>query len=360
MKNNTRSHKPKEVSVSPKKTEVCCSHLFCCTKFKLVHGVIIVLVIVAAFLLTRILNENKLTKFRTTTVPNTVKKLLNSADAKFTIGKLKETNGVYEFELSLGEGNNVQKYMSYISKDGKLFFTQGVKLDEKEKTNDTQKADQPKKVSCNDVQKVEKPTLTAFVVADCPFGLQMQRVFKKVLQEQPLLGNNLIIRYIGSVSEGKITSMHGDKEAQENLAQICIREEQKEKYWDYISCYIQEGKSEDCLAQIGVNTTALNACKEDKNKGLKYAQADFDLANKFKVTGSPTLLVNEKQIVSEFDYGGRVANSVQQIVCCGSSTKADYCSKELSKTEIATAYSKTDEPAAQSGSTNTAAGCATQ
>jgi hypothetical protein len=33
------------------------------------------------------------------------------------------------------------------------------------------------------------------------------------------------------VKNGKIASMHGDEEAKENLRQICIREEQKDKYW---------------------------------------------------------------------------------------------------------------------------------
>jgi hypothetical protein len=249
------------------------------------------------------------------TIPNAVKLVIGNPETKFKVGDVKEKSGVYEFKLTIGEGSSAQEYVSYITKDGKLLFTSGVDI---EKLTKPQSTPTPaKKASCDELPKETSAKLTAFVVADCPFGLQMQRLVNKAITEAPQLANSIEIRYIGSVENGKITSMHGDAEAQENLRQICLREEQEAKYWPYVNCYMKkEGQSNSCLASTGVDQGSLSACMSDSTRGLKYAQVDFDLANKFEISGSPTLLLNEKQKVSEFDFGGRVVDSMKQLVCC--------------------------------------------
>ncbi len=317
--------------------------------------ILVVLGLVGVFLLIKIVtmqSGQSISAIKEKVLPNTIKKVLGNPDQKFKINSVKENSGVYEFELEL-QGNTNQKYTSYITKDGKILFTSGIKVDELNKQNSAQPTPQ-KKLSCNDLPKAEEPNLTAYIVADCPFGLQMQRVIKKALEESPDLSGALNVKYIGSVQNGKITSMHGDKEAQENLKQICVREEQKDLYWPYVSCYMKEGKSEDCTTTAGVNKTNLDACIKDPQRGLAYAQKDFDTADSLKIGGSPTLLLNNTQIVSEFDFGGRNANSLKDIICCGSSVKGDYCGKSLSKTDMATSYSLTDEAPAGNGGTNAA------
>lgn len=315
------------------------------TKKALVFSIAL-LTLVALLLLRSIFTKNRMETLRKKTIPDVIAKMVG-AGTKVTINPLKNTNGIYEFELLIGEGDKAQKYTSYITKDGKILFTSGIKLSDLEKKTNQAEA---KKLTCEDLNKVETAKLTAFVVADCPYGLQMQRVFKVALNEQPALASNLEVRYIGSIENNKITSMHGDKEAQENLKQICIREEQKNLYWPYVSCYMQEGKSEDCSITAGLDTIGLQTCMTDETKGIAYAQKDFDLASKYQIGSSPTLLLNDKQIVSEFDFGGRVANSLKQIVCCGSKTQGDYCKTDLSKNEVAVSLSLTDEAAQVAGS----------
>lgn len=294
----------------------------------------------------------KTDEFKNKIIPAAIKKVVNDPTTKIEVANVKETSGVYEFQLKLAG----QTYTSYITKDGKILFTSGIKLADTEKK--AAEAPAQKKLTCSDLQKADNAKLTAFVVSNCPYGLQMQRVFKNAMNEDPSLADKLDIKYIGAIENGKITSMHGDEEAKENLRQICIREEQKDLYWPYLSCYMQAGKTDECLANVGVDQTMMNACTEDPKRGLAFAQKDFDLANKFKVSGSPTLLLNNKQIVSEFDFGGRVANSVKQLVCCGSKNQPESCSTEISKNEMAVAFSPTDEASANAGTTNSAAGCA--
>lgn len=286
-------------------------------------------------------NTNNL---KTTVLPQAIKKIINNDAIKVTIDNIKENHGVYQFDLSLDQGQGTpQKYVSYISKDGKVLFQSGIDLDTLNNTAaNTANQETTKKLTCSDVKKGDQPKLTAYVVSNCPYGLQMQRVFKRAIAEQPALANYLDVKYIGSVADGKITSMHGDKEAEENLRQICIREEQKDKYWNYVSCYMKEGKTEDCEKTANINMQALNSCTSDANKGLKYAQVDFDQQKKNGISSSPTLLTNDNQTVSEFDFGGRTANAVKELVCCAANNKPDFCGKELSKDSAAVAFSAND------------------
>lgn len=303
--------------------------------------VIAVLIIAAFFIFKKTIGGTS--KIQTEIIPKAIKKILGSDTAKIGVSNLKKVSGVYEFDLTI-EG---QKYQSFITTDGKILFSSGYKIDEL-KTQTTQT--EAKKLTCQDITKSKTPSLTAFIVSQCPYGLQMQRVFNKTITEQPELGSYLNIKYIGSIENGKIVSMHGDKEAQENLKQICIREEQKEKYWPYVACYMREGKTDECSTTASVDAAQLSACINDNTRGLKYAKADFDLANRFQVSGSPSLLINNKQIVSEFDFGGRIPNAIKQVVCCGSSEKASFCNSDLSKDEVATSFSLTDAPAAEGSS----------
>jgi hypothetical protein len=183
--------------------------------------------------------------------------------------------------------------------------------------------------------------------------LQMQRVLSEIVSKIPSLANNIKVEYMGAVENGKITSMHGDNEAQENLRQICIREEQASKYWDYTGCYIKKGDSAGCLTSAGIDKAKLNSCMTDAGKGLAYAQIDFAASTKYKVTGSPTLILNGAQ-VSEFDFGGRTAQAVKTVICCGANQQPEVCSQQLSTTSAAVSFSETYSG---SGNTNSSASC---
>ena len=205
---------------------------------------------------------------------------------------------------------------------------------------DNQQDQQKPKATCEDLKKEDTPELDAFVVSYCPFGLQMQRVLTKLVEEVPELKDYIHIKYICSISDGKITSMHGEKEAQEDLRQICIREEQPDKYWEYLTCFIKDDNYTACLDSTGVDTTKLNECMNDSSKGLAYAQEDFDLQKKYSVSGSPTLILNGNR-VSEFDFGGRSANAVETLLCCGFNNEPDACNTNATEEQAATSFSET-------------------
>jgi glutaredoxin len=246
-----------------------------------------------------------------------------------------EVNGVLKISLKIGE----QSYDSYITKDGKLLFPESYDLEEKTQATTTGESQQTKK-TCEDLKKGDAPSLEAFVVSQCPYGLQMQRILNEIVKNIPSYAKNIEVKYMGSIEGGKITSMHGDEEAQENLRQICIREEEAIKYWSYVDCHIKKGDVESCLASAGVDTQKLSACMSDNTRGLKYAKEDFDSQEKYQVTGSPSLFLNGEN-VSEFDFGGRNAEAVKNMLCCGFNTKSDVCSQKLNESQAATGFSAT-------------------
>jgi hypothetical protein len=296
-------------------------------------------------------NRDQLTEMRTKTIPAAIAKLAGTLKLK-EVRNLKEVSGLYEFEVVFDSNGTEQKYTSYITKDGKIVFTSGAKVAE---LGNQPAAPEAKKLGCSDLVKADG-VLTAFVVSNCPYGLQMQRAMKMAIDAKPDLAKSFAVKYIGSIDKGKIVSMHGDKEAAENLRQICIRDEQADKYWSYVSCYMKAGDAEGCATSTGVNTTQLASCTADAKRGLAFAQKDFDLANKYNVSGSPTLLSNGSQVVSEYDFGGRTPDALKQLVCCASKDQPEFCKTDLSKDAVATAFSLSDA-AAQQGSANSAASC---
>jgi protein-disulfide isomerase len=250
-----------------------------------------------------------------------------------------EEAGMYKINTSY----KGREFPIYATMDGRYVFV-SPPVD----TSVVKEAEEPVSVSCDDLEKVQFTKLEAFVVSYCPFGLQMQRIITNLPDE---LKAKTIIRYIGWISDGKIGAMHGEEEAQENLRQICLREEQPDKFYSYLSCFIKAGESEECLAETSVDTTALENCMN--STGLDYAKIDFDLQREYGVTGSPTLMLNGEQ-VSEFDFGGRNVNALKQIICCSSISPADICSENLSVTQAARGFSETYDEA---GTGTTAASC---
>jgi len=260
-----------------------------------------------------------------------------------TLVDFSKESGVIKMKVKTGSNT----YNIYATKDGKLLFPQGLPIDSRPKKQTAQNSDSPSaslsnttKQTCDSLQKTDKPLLEAYVVSKCPFGLQMQRAMADAVKKIPSLEEFTKVRYIGDIVNGKVTAMHGEPEAKENLMQICIREEQNNKYWDYISCHIKDGDVEGCLDEVGIDQNKLNTCMKDEKRGLAYAKEDFDLNEKYNIRGSPTLILNGQE-VNESDFGGRSSQAIKEIISCSSKTKPDFASKKLNSEQAATSFSPT-------------------
>jgi hypothetical protein len=299
------------------------------------------------------LSNAKANEIATKTIEFLNKNIITGNDTA-SLDSVSEASGILNITV-LYQG---RKIPIYTTEDGK-FLILSSPIDTTTpipKPEEQQQEQQPTPKTCEDLSKVDKPELDAFVVSNCPYGLQMQRVLVPVAG---FFGNkaNIKARYIGSVtSDGKnITSMHGDKEAIENLRQICIREEQTDKYWNYIACYIKKGDTDSCLTEAKIDKTKLNTCMNDPSKGVSYAKEDFALQDQYGVSGSPTLILNGVK-VSEFDFGGRNADTVKTMVCCSFNQQPSGCSQKLSTDQASIGFSETYSGGSATGGTGSTCG----
>ena len=152
--------------------------------------------------------------------------------ATASLKDITKESGLYKMKIVVNE----QEIDSYATLDGKLFFPDVFDLSE------ISSPEEGSPVSCEDINKLNNPLLEVFVVSKCPFGIQAQRILNNVVKNTPSLTGNIKVKYMGAIVNNEITAMHGDPEAQENLRQICLREEQADKYWTYIDCHIKGAK----------------------------------------------------------------------------------------------------------------------
>ncbi len=270
-----------------------------------------------------------------------------------TLVSVSETSGLVKVKIKIG----TTEFDSYATKDGKLLFPQAFDMSAKKTSASTDPNASANNGSApTSVTKTDSPMLESFVVARCPYGLQMQRAIADAVKNIPSLAQYIKVRYIGAVSGNTITSMHGDAEAKENLRQICIREEQPAKYWTYIACQMKAGDTTGCETSTGVDSAKLSACISDTNKGVAYAKKDFDLNSKYKVSGSPTSILNGAQI-SENSFGGRSSDGVKSMVCAGFKTQPSFCSTKLNTAAAAVSFSATYSSSTTANTNNTGAGC---
>jgi FKBP-type peptidyl-prolyl cis-trans isomerase 2 len=166
------------------------------------------------------------------------------------------------------------------------------------------------------VKKIEgAPTLQTFVMSYCPYGTQME---KGIIPVYKLLKDkaNFEIRFVSY-------TMHGEKEDTENKRQVCIREEQPSKFWDYLECFLDAGDAAGCVSDVGLDNAKLTDCMS--SRADDYWQTDKDLNTQYGVQGSPTNVLDGE--VTEI-YP-RSPEDVKKAVCAVFASEPSECSQTL-------------------------------
>ncbi len=268
---------------------------------------------------------------------NQNKEMFGIEGAEASLVSVNEENGVYKFKLKIGE----KEYDSYVTKNGKLLFVGGIDLDAK--------IPEP-----GEIPKSDRPDVKIFVMSYCPFGLQAQKMFLPVydlLKEKVDFG----IYFVSYL-------MHGREEMEENLRQYCIQKEEKEKYRDYLGCFVKEGKFAECLKEAKVNEERLKICTQETDKIFKISEQftkegypPFDvhkeLNEKYGVRGSPTIVINNSVVVQNRQYcpGGDIACTVipdfdrspekfKQIICQAFNSPPPECNQKLSESQFSPGF----------------------
>lgn len=235
-----------------------------------------------------------------------------------------EESGLYKLKLQI-EDDEVD---SYISLDGKVFFVQGIDMDEIDAANEVENTPQ-------EVGKTDVPDVKLFVMSYCPYGLQAQ---KALLPAYDLLKDkaDIGIYFVSYI-------MHGMEEIDENMRQYCIQKEQESKLSAYLSCFVKDGESDKCLSEAGVDQGKMESCisvadgefkvtenYNDKSSWLNGRYPKFDvhagLNDQYGVSGSPTFVINGEKI----SVASRSPEEFKKAICQAFNVAPDECSQTLS------------------------------
>jgi hypothetical protein len=210
-----------------------------------------------------------------------------------------EEGELYNVKLTISG----QEVNSYVTKDGELFFPQGMKTTESVLTGEATAPSARPEPAANLV-KSDKPVVELFVMSHCPYGTQAE---KGILPVVNLLGNKIDfeLKFV-------YYAMHGQTELDEQLNQFCIQEEQNAKFNEYLACFLEDGDSDRCLTKVGINTAKMDSCVARTDSQYKVTElfndrstwlsGNYPLFNVHKteneaygVGGSPTLVINGAQ-----------------------------------------------------------------
>jgi hypothetical protein len=277
--------------------------------------------------------------------------LKSIANGQASVDSITDIGDLYSVKITVAG----QQYDSYVTKDGKLLFPQGIDIT-KDATAGTANTQAP-----TVVPKTDKPAVELFVMSYCPYGTQAE---KGILPAVRALGDKIDfkIRFV-------YYAMHGEKEVKENLNQYCIQSEQPDKYVKYLACFLNssDGGSDAsvsaCLTLANVDKTKLEACKtasdtkfnimknfNDKASWLNgnFPKFDIDAAlnTKYGVGGSPTLVINGVE-----SNAGRDSASYLKGICAAFNNEPAECQTQLSATSPGPGFGYDSTGAA------TAAGC---
>lgn len=229
-------------------------------------------------------------------------------------------------------------YDSYVSKDGKLLFPSSIDMSQPVQQQQEQQQQQQATYP-----KLDNPKVLMFIMSFCPYGQQAENALQPVSQ---LLGDKspiephfvLYSNYRGGGptycfdEDNKYCSMHGIKELNENVRQLCIWKYQESRWWDYVmqinqKCSLDNIETcwEDVAEDIDVDTVKVKDCFE--NEALDLLAAEAALNAKYSVRGSPTILINEVQY-----SGNRAADAFKDAICSAYTTAPAECAQAVQTT----------------------------
>ncbi len=298
----------------------------------------------------RALNQQQAKDMLTKFIKETL--LAGNPDTQVDVNDIKEENGLYKIGIKLKMGEQEQTVQTYLTKDGKIFFPSAeMAMNIDEVTKQAQEAKKTAEDKAAEVAKEpvknNKPVVDLFVMSYCPYGTQMEKGIIPVVEA---LGAKITFN-LKFVSY----TMHGDKEAVENMRQYCIIKNSPAKLVGYLKCFLKSKAgdvtdAEKCMANLGINKGVIEGCIKTNNEkfAVKAGETGFavDKADneKYGVQGSPTLVIN-----GATSQSGRDSASILKAVCGAFNTPPAECKKALSATA----------PSAGFGEGTAAAGTAT-
>ncbi len=252
-----------------------------------------------------------------------------------TYVSMSEENGLYKI-ITEYQGSQIP---IYASTDGNVLF-----LSQPVLTNETLPQQQPAQTTtASSITPQAKSSAELFVMSFCPYGVQAEQIMKPVVDT--LSGKaDIKVRFIVNIqgnTTDSVQSLHGTKEAQEDLRQVCIDKYYPSQYWSYVNafdqnCYPQSGDQaaidacwKSTAGNLSMDVSKIQSCSQS-SEALDLLKVDEQISNAYGVTGSPTLIINGATY-----NGARSSDGFQQAICSGFTTPPAECGSVVNATAVA-------------------------
>lgn len=255
-----------------------------------------------------------------------VSKLLQGQTVNVT--SMKDNGDLYQLTLVIAG----RPYDSYMTKDGKLLFPNAIDMTQEITPTEDGTEEPPQEIA-----KSDKPIFQMFVMSECPYGVMAEDAFFPVLKA--MNGKfDFELHFIATDNgDGTFTSLHGQKEVDEDLRQVCVMKEYPENYIDYIDCQnknylVQKDLSTtwgECLKKNGMDQDVINKCAGG-SEGKDLLKENIKLSDEKNIGGSPTILINGGQYSS-----ARTAQAFQKSICSAYNKAPDECNTVINATSTA-------------------------
>lgn len=254
-----------------------------------------------------------------------VEQFIKDNGGQATVKDATEEGGLYKIMVNV----NNQDVPTYVTKDGTKFFPQAIDFAEAQKQAEDAKKQQAE--ADKPAPKTDKPAVDLYVMAFCPYGNKAEDTLKTVYN---LLKNKVDFNfhYIITVDGNNITSLHGQKEVDQDEREACVLKNYGKDQWINFATYINDkcGSDGSCweagAKSLGIDTAKISACVSSQGPALMKANADA--SNAAKATGSPTLIINGQNSQAVYKYGD--SEAYKKAICDAFNTAPAECSKALS------------------------------
>jgi hypothetical protein len=151
-----------------------------------------------------------------------------------------------------------------------------------------------------------------FVMSRCPYGAKAMIAADEVMD---VFGDtiDLDVHFIGKEEGGKLTSMHGQPEVDDDIREACAQEHYRAngQYLDFLACHSKDYKSADwqkCAKAAEIDPAVIERCFAAEGEDL--LRKGFAMASELSITASPTFLVNNRRT-----FNAVTAADLQQQIC---------------------------------------------
>lgn len=261
-----------------------------------------------------------------------------------SLGDTKETeSGVYKVGIKITSPRDEQEINSYITKDAKYLFPQGIDITQNQEQTQNQKTKTTSKQT-EEIPKSDKPKVELFVMSFCPYGNQAENTMYPVYKS---LKNQVDwnIHYIVSGSKGNFKSLHGQEEVDQDIRELCVLNESgMDKWWEFV-IYVNNNCGSDGICwkeaaqNAGLDVNKIKTCVDEKDADL--LTKEVKATQESGATGSPTLFINGKKSRTVYDYGN--SDSYKQTICSAFTQPPSECEQDLGSSSS----TSSNTPAAQ-------------